>query len=139
MPPSMPGGSGATGPSTSGRSTGATGDEDDTFGTGFGEAGSGDDPAAGPGEGDDARGDLVDRVARSAHHTIDRLADTAGPHVRRLQQRFSGTDTGGQGADEWRSMGDEWTASLRTSVREHPMAAVACALAAGWLVAKLTR
>jgi hypothetical protein len=36
-------------------------------------------------------------------------------------------------------MGDEWAASLRCSVRDNPLTAVAAALVAGVLIARLTR
>jgi hypothetical protein len=37
-----------------------------------------------------------------------------------------------------REMGDEWTHSLRSTVRENPVAAVVAALALGMLLARLT-
>jgi len=77
--------------------------------------------------------DLVSRVAHGAHETIDRLAATVSPHVQRLQQGFSG---GGQYVKE---AGDEWTESLRCTVRHNPLAAVATATALGVLLARLTR
>ena len=41
-------------------------------------------------------------------------------------------------ADQARELSDEWTESLRTTVRENPLASVAAALAIGLLLAKLT-
>lgn len=91
-------------------------------------------PAAGPGG-----GDLMRRVVQGAHATIDRLADTAAPVVGRLQDSVSGAGSKLQNsADHVREMGDEWAESLRTTVRENPIASVAVALAAGMLIAKLT-
>jgi ElaB/YqjD/DUF883 family membrane-anchored ribosome-binding protein len=95
-------------------------------------------PDTGPAAGA-AGGDLMRRVVQGAHATIDRLADTAAPAVSRLQDSVSGA--GGKlqsGADHVREMGDEWAESLRTTVRENPIASVAVALAAGMLLAKLT-
>lgn len=83
--------------------------------------------------------ELIQRVVQGAHSTIDRLAETAVPAVNRLQE---GIHTAGDklhaGADHARELGDEWTESLRTTVREHPIAAVAVALAAGVLIARLS-
>ncbi|MCW5659575.1 MAG: hypothetical protein KIT60_17890 [Burkholderiaceae bacterium] len=82
--------------------------------------------------------DLIGRIAQSAHETIDRLAETAAPHVSRLQGSLSG-DALHQRADQVRELRDEWTESLRETVRENPLAAVGIALAVGVLVARLTR
>jgi len=64
------------------------------------------------------------RVVAGAHHTIDRLAETAAPHVERLRE-----------AD----LGDEWAKSLRETVRENPLTALAVAVAAGMVLARVTR
>lgn len=82
--------------------------------------------------------DLIGRIAQSAHETIDRLAETAAPHVNRLQESLSG-DALHQRADQVRELRDEWTESLRETVRENPLAAVGIALAVGVLIARLTR
>jgi ElaB/YqjD/DUF883 family membrane-anchored ribosome-binding protein len=83
---------------------------------------------------------LIDRVAQSAHHTIDRLAETAAPHVNRLQESLAGAgDTLHARADQVRETGDEWAESLRSTVRENPLAAVGVALAVGVLIARLSR
>jgi len=98
-----------------------------------GDAGDGADGGA-------HRGELLDRVVRTAHSTIDRLADTAAPHVSRLSQTLNEAGERVQdGAGQVREAGDEWAETLRGTVREHPLAALAAALAIGMLVAKLTR
>jgi ElaB/YqjD/DUF883 family membrane-anchored ribosome-binding protein len=81
-------------------------------------------------------GEMMSRVVSGAHHTIDRLAETAAPHVDRLQHM--GEDMHLK-ADHLREVGDEWTQSMRTAVRDHPLAAVAVALALGVLIARVTR
>jgi len=94
-------------------------------------------PAVG---GADNRGDLLNRVVEGAHHAIDRLADSAAPHVQRLQQGVnSASDTLHERAGQAREMGDEWAESLRCTVRENPLAAVATALVVGVLIARLTQ
>jgi len=97
--------------------------------TGFAEAGRATELRA---------DDLIGRIAQSAHETIDRLAETAAPHVNRLQENLSG-DALQVRADEMREMRDEWTESLRSTVRENPLAAIGVALAVGVLVARLSR
>jgi len=81
--------------------------------------------------------DLIGRIAQSAHETIDRLAESAAPHVNRLQETLSG-DALHQRADEMRDLRDEWTESLRSTVRENPLAAIGVALAVGVLIARLS-
>lgn len=77
--------------------------------------------------------DVFARVVQGAHETIDRLADTAAPHVHRWSESVS------SGTGHLRETGEEWTESLRTTVRENPLAAVATAVAVGLLIARLTR
>jgi ElaB/YqjD/DUF883 family membrane-anchored ribosome-binding protein len=84
--------------------------------------------------------DLLGRVVKGAHDTIDRLADTAAPHVHRLQEGMAhANDSLHSRADHVREVGDEWADSLRTTVREHPLAAVATALALGMLISRISR
>jgi ElaB/YqjD/DUF883 family membrane-anchored ribosome-binding protein len=77
--------------------------------------------------------DMVGRVAQGAHQTIDRLAETAAPHLQRLQQGV------GVRAQHARELRDQWAESLRCTVREKPLAAVATALALGVVIARLTQ
>lgn len=82
---------------------------------------------------------LLDRVVDGAHQTIDRLAERAAPRVAQLEQTVHGAgDTLQQRAGQARDVGDEWLESMRTSVREHPVAAVGIALAVGVLIARMT-
>ncbi|MCK7497745.1 MAG: hypothetical protein MZW92_48515 [Comamonadaceae bacterium] len=93
------------------------------------------------GDGLQPNGDeLLQRVVQGAHQTIDRLAERAAPHVHKLQSGVSGANEMlHTKTDEWREKGDEWTDSLRETVRDNPLAAVATALAVGMLIARLTR
>jgi ElaB/YqjD/DUF883 family membrane-anchored ribosome-binding protein len=95
---------------------------------------------AGNGMHDPRPDNLLDRVVQGAHETIDRLADSAAPHVQRLQQGMaSASDSLHERADLARETGDEWAESLRGTVRDNPLAAVAAALVAGVLIARLTQ
>jgi ElaB/YqjD/DUF883 family membrane-anchored ribosome-binding protein len=84
--------------------------------------------------------DVMSRVVRTAHDTIDRLADRAAPHVRRVQEGVSGSgEKVSDQMEHWRETSDEWAESIRETVREHPIGALATALVAGMLIARLTR
>jgi ElaB/YqjD/DUF883 family membrane-anchored ribosome-binding protein len=85
-------------------------------------------------------GDLLGRAVDTAHDTIDRLADRAAPHVGKLEEGMHGAgDLLHERADHLQQIGAEWMDDVRTSVREHPLAAVGIALAAGMLIARLSR
>lgn len=87
-----------------------------------------------------AHSDNFERVVQGAHHTIDRLAETAAPHVQRLQDSVAAAgETLQSRAHQVREVGDEWADSLRNTVRENPLAAVLTALAVGVLIARVTR
>lgn len=84
--------------------------------------------------------ELVDRVAQGAHDTIDRVAESAAPHLQRLQQGLSeANQTLHERADQARQRGGEWRDELRGTVRQHPVAAVAAALAVGALIGRVMR
>ena len=88
----------------------------------------------------DTAHDMVGRVAQGAHATIDKIADRATPHVQRLQEGYHHTEElMHRNAEQAREKAAEWTDSMRGSVREHPLTAVATAFAAGLLFARLTR
>jgi ElaB/YqjD/DUF883 family membrane-anchored ribosome-binding protein len=68
----------------------------------------------------------MDRVAQSAHSTIDRVA-SAATHA---ADQF----TDGRLAHT----AHEWRASTAAYVREHPLTAIGIAVAAGYLLSRLT-
>lgn len=87
-----------------------------------------------------ATADLMTRVVKGAHETIDTMAEQAGPPLERLAQGLAQTgETLHDKADQFRATGDAWAESLRASVREHPLAALAAALAVGVVIARLAR
>ena len=67
----------------------------------------------------------VERVGETAHQAIDTAADYAG----RL----------GEKAEEWMEMKDDWVQGTREYVREHPIAALGMAAAAGYVLSMLMR
>lgn len=96
-------------------------------------------PAGGSG-GSNVGDEMLERIVQVAHEAIDRLAGTAAPHVHRLQDQFGLVgETLNVKASDVRATTDEWAESLRGTVRENPLAAMATAVALGLLVARLTR
>lgn len=94
-------------------------------------------PTAAPSE---KKEDVLERVVQSAHKTIDRLADTAAPHVYKLQEQVSSACEAWDGqASNLRAKGEEAAESLRGTVRDHPLVAIGAAFALGMLLARLAR
>ena len=86
-----------------------------------------------------AERDVMRRVVQGAHEAVDRIADKAIPAVERLRGTYNdAADSLKHKADQAADLKDEWTESLRSAVREHPLAAIGTALALGVLLAKLT-
>jgi ElaB/YqjD/DUF883 family membrane-anchored ribosome-binding protein len=86
-----------------------------------------------------AERDVMRRVVQGAHEAVDRIADKAIPAVERLRGTYNdAADSLKQRADQAVDLKDEWTESLRTAVREHPLAAIGTALALGVILARLT-
>ena len=82
----------------------------------------------------------VERVARSAHSAVDRVAGTASSAVERVRTGVQGAmGTVSERMHDLRSDGDLWVDSARERVREHPLATIGVALAAGYLLARILR
>jgi ElaB/YqjD/DUF883 family membrane-anchored ribosome-binding protein len=96
-------------------------------------------PSAGTsGSGPISGDDPVQRAARGAHETVDRLAEKAAPAVDRLKETYAGVSQSVQShAEEWMHKEQEMVESTRTYVREHPMASVAAAMAVGMLLGRV--
>jgi ElaB/YqjD/DUF883 family membrane-anchored ribosome-binding protein len=69
----------------------------------------------------------IDRLSASAHHAVDRAAGAATIAADRL----------GAKSRELLSAGDEWVDVTRGYVRDHPLAALGVALAAGYLLSRM--
>jgi hypothetical protein len=83
---------------------------------------------------------LLKDAAQGEHHTIDRLADSAGPAVRQLGESVSAAgQTLHAKTDQLRHTRDVWVEGARSTVRSNPLAAVAAALALGGVIARITR
>ncbi|MBB2487671.1 DUF883 family protein [Mitsuaria sp. WAJ17] len=84
--------------------------------------------------------EALDRWVERLHAGIDRLAGAAAPRLQRLQDGVSATrSTLRRQAHLVREDGEEWAESLRCTVREHPVTAVALAAAVGLLLGRLNR
>ena len=87
-----------------------------------------------------ARNESLERWVERLHAGIDRLAEVAAPRLQRLQDGVSSTrGTLRRQAHLVREDGEEWAESLRCTVREHPVTAVAVAAAFGLLLGRLNR
>jgi ElaB/YqjD/DUF883 family membrane-anchored ribosome-binding protein len=71
----------------------------------------------------------IDKLTQSAHHAVDRVATAATTAAERVQN--VGDTKYGHMAQEWKEQGCAY-------VRAHPMTAVGIAVAAGYLLSRLT-
>ena len=71
----------------------------------------------------------IERASESAHAAVDRAAHAAAQAAERLGDR----------TDELMAMKEDWIEAGREYVREHPMAALGIAAAAGYVLSMLMR
>jgi ElaB/YqjD/DUF883 family membrane-anchored ribosome-binding protein len=71
----------------------------------------------------------IERVSDGAHRVVDTAADRAAA----LADRF------GEKADELMEMKEDWLEAGRTYVRDHPVASLGIAIAAGYLLSAILR
>lgn len=113
------------------------------------EAGSEGAPLAKAQHAADNAHDAVDRGAQAgddffrllvegAHAAIDKLADVAGPTVDRIAAAFSKPSGKASSAGQSDDERGTWLSDVKDIAREHPIATVAVALAAGAIYMKLT-
>ena len=80
----------------------------------------------------------IDRLAKTAHQAVDQVADKVEPAREKLHE---GVDQAASAvkarADRLDRLQDQWLASARSCVREHPIASVVSAVALGMLVQKI--
>ena len=105
------------------------------------------DPAAAgvstnlPGEGSDGGEStrFVERVVQGAHDAVDRAAERAVPAVERLRSGISSAgESLNQRAERLGQVQEQWLQSCRSTVREHPIGAVAAGVLVGWLLARMS-
>ena len=78
----------------------------------------------------------ADKVEHSLHHATDKVASAAG---RGVDGAAAARERGREVMDDVVDKTSDWMDQARKYVREKPAQSVAIALAAGWLVGRLTR
>jgi ElaB/YqjD/DUF883 family membrane-anchored ribosome-binding protein len=73
--------------------------------------------------------DHIERASSTAHEAVDRVAQTASQYAERF----------GEQAEALMEMKDNWVEGARDYVREHPIAALGMAVAAGYVLSMLMR
>jgi len=71
----------------------------------------------------------VDRLSQTAHETVDRAAQAVSSVTDRVSEKY----------EELYAMQEDWVEAGREYVKEHPVAAIGMALAAGYLLSMLMR
>ena len=71
----------------------------------------------------------IERVSDGAHRVVDQATD----RVNSLADRF------GEKADELMEIKDDWLDATRGYVRDHPVASLGIAIAAGYLLSAILR
>ena len=83
---------------------------------------------------------LMKQMVQGAHGAIDRLAESAEPTVRQWSEGVAAAeDALHANTEKWLSTSEQWTQSMRGTVRSHPLVAVVAALALGALLARASR
>ena len=83
---------------------------------------------------------LLSNAVQGAHDTIDRVADSAAPAVRQLDDAVSAAKQAMHAkAEQMRETRDAWIDDARATVRSNPLTCVAAAFALGAVIARLTR
>ena len=83
---------------------------------------------------------LMKQMVQGAHGAIDRLAESAEPTVRQWSEGVANAEDALHAKTEkWLATGEQWTQSVRDTVRSHPLVAVVAALALGALLARASR
>lgn len=71
----------------------------------------------------------IERASSTAHDAVERVAQTAAAYAERFGER----------AEELLEMKDNWVEGTREYVREHPVAALGIAVAAGYILSMIMR
>lgn len=83
---------------------------------------------------------LLQGVVQGAHESIDRFAGSITPTVQSLEENLSdATNLVRAKTAQLRETRSEWVGGLRGQVRDHPMIAMAAALALGAAIGRITR
>jgi len=81
---------------------------------------------------------VVDRAAQAAHSAVDRVAAAAGPAIDKVRSGASAAaETIQSKADALGALEEQWVASARNYVRDHPFTAVTIGVLAGMLIGRM--
>ena len=78
----------------------------------------------------------IERVSDRAHQAVDRAAGAASSVAERLNEHVDALSEKGE---ELRALPENWMEGARDYVREHPLAALGIALAAGYVFSMIMR
>ncbi len=78
----------------------------------------------------------IERVSQGAHQAIDRAASAASTAAERIGERAEAL---AEKRDELLELPGDWIEGARDYVREHPLASLGIALAAGYVLSMLMR
>lgn len=82
----------------------------------------------------------LDRAVQGAHTMVDRVAGKVGPAAERVRSGIDSAAESVKGSvDELSQLQQRWADNCRTCVREHPLATLGFAVAAGMLLSRLLR
>lgn len=85
-------------------------------------------------------GETLDRAMRDAQDTASRLGDRTAAATEHMKANLGQAGEAlSAGLDDLNALQEEWMAGARAYIQEHPLVAVAGALAAGMLLARLLR
>jgi ElaB/YqjD/DUF883 family membrane-anchored ribosome-binding protein len=77
----------------------------------------------------EARSETINRIATSAHQTVDRMAQGADGALQSLRS----------GSEAWKETGDQSLERVQAYVRQKPLTALGMAVAAGFVLSRLIR
>lgn len=85
-----------------------------------------------------ASSQTLDRAKQSAQEAAERLSEKAHVAAEQMKEGIGeAREALGTGLEDLNALQEEWLASARGYVQEHPLVSVAVALAAGMLLARL--
>jgi ElaB/YqjD/DUF883 family membrane-anchored ribosome-binding protein len=78
---------------------------------------------------EESKSETINRIASSAHHAVDRIAQGADGALHSLRG----------GSTAWKDTGDQSLERVQEYVRDRPLMALGMAVAAGFLLSRLMR
>ena len=89
--------------------------------------------------------DTVDRMKQGARDAVEQVSEKAGPAMDKLKSGMESvkssvdeaTERVKARAEDMGLMSEDWMRTLRTTVRDHPVASIAVAVAAGMLLSRM--